>query len=145
MSLKLNDFEGFGRYLFGDHDPNWNKFYDKENNIFMPPILCPKTEAEYQLNHYTFWMVIAAFKLSEKPLFHPDCVRPMCSCYACGVADNIPNEHECADSCPLDLRSYETCGEDFDQWSLSRLPRWAYNVAHIPWRDIGNKMDNGES
>lgn len=133
-NLKLNDFEGFDKILFDDHKPDWSKFYDEKNDIFMPPIWRPMTLAQFQLDHYALWMVIYVFKLKEKPKFHSSCAHPELGCYACSARPNTIFD-SCWDSCPLDLESYYTCGEDFECWKGNKLPKYAYKIAHILWKE----------
>lgn len=132
--LKLNDFDGFNKVLFGDHKPDWSKFYYKKSDTFIPPIRNPKTLVQFQLDHYALWMVMCAFKLAEKPNFNRDYFCPPLGCYACAACPNGIFD-DCNDACPLCLKSYDTCGEDFTHWKNSRLPKYAYKVAHILWKE----------
>lgn len=129
--LKLNDFESFNKILFCDNKPDWSKFYDEKNGIFMPPIWRPIRLAEFQLDHYALWMVISAFRLKEKPKFHSSCTRPLIGCYACSV---YPDD-DCEDGCPLDLKSYDECGESLGFWKNTKIPKYAYEVAHMLWKE----------
>lgn len=142
MGLRLNDFDGFNRYLFGKKEPNWKKFYNERAEVFKPPIGKPITEAEYQLDHYALWMVISHFALRRKPEFRDSkmVVIPNCNCYAC---EWKPANTCCVNGCPLIGILPGTCTWEWDTWSYIRasaseftLSHFAKKIATTPWREV---------
>lgn len=155
-AIKLNDFASFDRYLFGMKGPNWGLFYNKTDDLFTPPIEHPKTEVEYQLNHYTLWMVISHFHLRHKPRFS-FAHQPRLKCYACGYKLRYGNRKNvrlsCAGYCPLaiwDTIEAEStpvswiCGEEYntfidcvyDNCDVPAISLAAKRVAKMLWRVI---------
>lgn len=139
--LKLNDFEGFDKILFGDHKPDWSNFYDEKNNIFMPPIKKPITLAENQLCHYALWMVISTFRLSKKPTFYNSgryWYIPLNRCYPCNW--HVRYDTSCKRTCPLVLDDdYYGCGTAFDRWKKSPIDakaQAAKEIAKYQWREV---------
>ncbi len=142
MALKLNDFEGFNRYLFSKEEPNWKTFYDKETDTFTPPIGNPITEAEHQLNHYALWMVISHFALRRKPDFKHSkmVVIPECLCYAC---EWKPKNTCCVNGCPLIGILPGICTPEWDTWSHIPTSASEFTLSHLakqiamtPWREV---------
>lgn len=138
--LKLNDFEGFNKVLFGDHEPDWSKFYDKDTDVFMPPIEKPINLAENQLCHYALWMVISAFCLDRKPVFYylSRHYIPFNRCYPCDW--HIEQGSSCKQTCPLILDDdYNGCGTAFDKWKESPIDvkvQAAEVIARYHWREV---------
>lgn len=141
--LKLNNFEGFDKILFGDSKPYWDKFYDVNSNTFRPPILDPKTEAEHQIDHYALWMVIASFSLIRKPIITLDATVPLAKCYACEWRRVHCPELSCKYGCPLTANDGCTsCGRDYDIYNhiaadlgvCQELGDAAERVAKFTWR-----------
>lgn len=98
--LKLNDFEGFDQFLFGDEEHNWRYFlfFVDGANCFCPPITCPKTVAEYQLCHYAYWMTVAEYPWlkAEPPILAINPVQY--GNYACEYTDKTG---EVCRDCPI--------------------------------------------
>lgn len=144
--LKLNDFEGFNKLLFGSFEPDWSKFYDRENYTFLPPYPTPKTEVEHQVCHYALWMVISTFYLSMKPSFLSDVEIPVARCYACQYKRyRTSSKYHCKDGCPLVLDDgYNCCGSTYDEYVLAsnnfgmamQLKDAAERIARLEWREI---------
>lgn len=148
--LKLNDFEGFNKILFGDHEPDWSKFYNKEIDVFMPPIGNPITLPEYQLDHYTMWMVISAFALIYKPNYFFNNTKPYSRCYACEYKHHHRPPEYCRFTCPLDLDgAYFGCGPLYirycgltsgknldDPERVTLIKQTAEKIAKLKWREI---------
>lgn len=154
IELNLNDFEGFNKILFGDHEHDWSKFYNKETRRFIPPIDSPATLAAHQLDHYALWMVISAFGLSHKPEYWDSERIPPMRCYAC--AWKLQTAQNCRDGCPLILDDdYEGCGSAYDRFeSADKLEdlkevrevrkQAAKEIAMLKWRWRERKK-NGEA
>lgn len=148
IELKLNDFEGFNKILFGDHKPDWSKFYDATNDTFLPPYPTPKTEVEHQVCHYALWMVISTFSLIMKPIFLSDVEIPVGRCYACQYKHyHVSPEYYCKDGCPLVLDDdYDFCGSAYNEYELAsdnfgmevQLKDAAERVAKLEWREVGD-------
>lgn len=140
--IRLNDFESFDRYLFGEGAVNWEKFYHVVGYswIFTPPILHPVTEAEYQLDHYALWMAIARNSPFKKPIFSDDAVRPFYRCYACQYKrDKYGANKACLLYCPLINAEELNCVEPYRKWANTDDEEYAtYQatcIARIPWRE----------
>lgn len=122
--LNLNDFEGFEKYLGN----NWDKYY--KNCIFYPPIPNPKKIAEYQLNHYAYWMVIKHFGLSHKPYSNDSMSE---TCYACCYAmDRCKGV-----CCPIKEWSKKGClnpDSIYLNWGKDSR-KSADIIAHYEWED----------
>lgn len=137
--LKLNDFDGFDRFLFSEEEQldenRWKKYYFKDDdNIFRfhPPIDCPKKISEYQLNHYALWMVIYFFKLRRKPVFYGR--KPFAGCYACGFNPGGP-------CCPI--KEWDRIAKNdmglpcvkgsYGKWARTLDEEIPYEIAHYEW------------
>lgn len=150
--LILNDFEGFDQFIFRGKTPNWEKLYNKERDIFYPPIPFPKTEVEHQLDHYALWMVMAHYKLTSKPdnfrkrgFFFRAALQPCIRCYACEWHNRICNSVDCIFSnyCPLTSSGKGgTCGYMWGKWQhlcihypeeTEQIQQTANAIAHIEW------------
>lgn len=149
MKLKLNDFEGFDRYLFGEEKPDWKRFYNKRTDTFEPPIGKPTKEVEYQLDHYTLWMVISHFALRHKPIIFKYCgkiVNPICRCYACEWRLYQRNDESCIEGCPLIGVLPTGCTMEWRTWAFNcknrtdvsddEKSRLAKQIAMTPWRKV---------
>lgn len=155
-NLKLNDFETFDKLIFRGNKPNWEKFYDPKYSAFYPPIPNPKTEVEFQLDHYALWMTIAHYGLTSKPqIFRRrgfrfrDALHARGRCYACSWHYHIYNSASCTNPlypCPLTSSDGDkSCGPEWHKWchlcqvhpeSIVHIQQAAYNIAHIEWREI---------
>lgn len=149
--LKLNDFDSFDAFLFGGKTPDWRRFYDKEMDTFFPPIDYPTHIAEYQLNHYTMWMVVSTFALWDKPYHFNGGHIPVARCYACDYKRRYGYQGSCECRCPLVLGGYVSgCGKPYttyvdltaqrdpcDPLSVSLVEQAAEQVARMKWRELG--------
>lgn len=158
-NLKLNDFEAFDRLIFRGKKPNWEKLYDPKKFYFYPPIPRPKTEVEYQLDHYALWMTIGHYGLTRKPHifrrrgFRPhDALQPAGQCYACSWHHHVYSTGICSSPlypCPLTgANGRNTCGPEWRKWNYLRgghrehperviqIRQAARDIAHIKWREL---------
>lgn len=108
-NLKPNDFNSFDRFLIeqsrGKESVEWDFYYRKHADMFLPPIPQPKTMAEYQLDHYALWMIISIFNLKNKPFFGvSEEYIPDNRCYACSY---IPDDN--CEACPISEIRYRNC------------------------------------
>lgn len=140
--IYLNDFESFDRYLFGDENANWSKFYHFREHyswMFTPPILWPVNEVEYQLDHYTLWMTIAYNNPLLKPIFDDVSTEPFCRCYACSYKlRRYGANGKCVPHCPLTCAEKGNCVKIYREWSDTHdkeyASRLAIDIARIPWK-----------
>lgn len=136
--LKLNDFDGFNRRLFGEEKPDWSIFYDEKTGTFCPPISDPMSEAEYQLDHYALWMVMSVFSLFKKPVIESLPTTSINHCYPCEYILSDCNY------CPIKPQDREgkrkTCAVEYDNWRYAASPYdksfWAERVAKLEWRYV---------
>lgn len=145
MKLNLNDFDSFDAFLFNGKNPNWGKFYDRETDIFIPPIYRPMTLPEYQLDHYALWMVISSFCLTKKPYFTFFIEMLINGCYACHYKFyHEPYIYSCKNGCPLVLDDYAQCGTAYSDYmrestiygATARLKDAAEQIAKLKWREV---------
>lgn len=133
-ALRLNDFDGFERFLFTDVEMDlptnerWYKYFSyslKEGDPrFYQPIFDPKTIEEFQLCHYAYWMVIYTFELYQKPNIWNGDRSILLNCYACAFEDiliDISNKSTAVCSCPIKkwCNRFYNCadlGEPFQRW-----------------------------
>lgn len=147
--LKLNDFEGFEKFLFTNNErklpdkEKWKKYLDKgyDPKGFCSPITNPIENVEFQLCHYAYWMVISVFNVHNKPRIVNDYIY--IHCYACHLKRNLFPNIRCEIGCPIknwnhagkvsyccDYDSYYTKWrdqEDGDRANLARL------IATLEW------------
>lgn len=145
MDLKLNDFEGFNRYLFGEEEPDWSKFHQKEWNVFIPSIEKPETKVEHQLCHYALWMVISNCSPTVKPVIKRGMdIRNRC--YACTWKNKINKFGNCVNYCPLTSLTRGSCSRAWFSWvnllthpqhtdsEVEECRKLAEEIAKIPWK-----------
>lgn len=140
QSLKLNDFEGFDRFLLTDPEKLWRKYYDANCDMFFAPVkLTPSSpEVLYQLCHYALWMVMSTEALSGRPFLQDDIKT---NCYSCEYAQTRLNGGEvvCKMHCPLATRPIDgaSCVIEFYRWLTTRdresRSSVAREIACIKW------------
>lgn len=143
MDLKLNDFEGFNRYLFGEEEPDWSTLYITNDDMFIPPIAYPNTEAEHQLCHYALWMTMSKCTPEWKPNIF-GVIRNRC--YACEWKKRCGHLNDSCDAfCPFTSIQPSTCDPALEEWvkldrrtykDLLYFRKLAEKIARIPWREV---------
>lgn len=152
--LRLNDFDGFERFLFTDaemempEEERWRKYFGrgmKEGDPqFYQPIYYPETIEEFQCCHYAFWMVIFVYGLEEKPNIWNAERQPENRCYACEYEEYIYNvlisDHTgivgCI--CPVKQWGYNAtrctqANSAFSQWDRYHDRMTAKQIAMLKW------------
>lgn len=151
VEIHLNDFDSFDRFCFGDEPRDWGKYYHysvaDKCEVFTPPISLPKTEAEYQLDHYAMWMVMAMCTPDYKPVFADTSIRPYSRCYACQYKnDRRGFARSCVVACPVfDGCDAGFCTKEYRQWAFvedsAKPSGLAEKIARTHWKNFEEEED----
>lgn len=152
--LRLNDFDGFERFLFTDVEMDlpayerWYKYFSwsliEGDPRFYQPIYEPKTIEEFQLCHYAYWMVIYVFELFKKPEIWDSAFHNRTKCYACLYEYmwlTIHNISFIKPLCPCPIKVWRASPcfiaySEFKEWQRDKNPDRAKRIAMYEWMDL---------